>query len=523
MSLARDSTLSDPQQIIADLRQQLATSNAERDEALAQQAATGKILRVISHSTFDLQAVLDALVETAAGLCNADMALMFRREGDGFRGIAFFGLPPAWREFIDASRREDPGYGVPKPGRASIAGRVLSEGGVVHVHDVSIDPEYERGAAVRLGGLRTVVGVPMLRDGEPIGVFTACRQRVEPFTERQIELLRTFADQAVIALENARLITETREALEQQTATAEVLQVINASPGDLAPVFDAILDKAHALCSIALGELELYEDGKVHAVAVRGVTGPFADLLRQPFEPPPGSPPARLFAGEDVVQIADVAELAQQRPDDPRAQAGAQHGLGTALFVPLRKDDALLGYITGYRREVWPFSQKEISLLRNFAAQAVIAIDNTRLITETREALEQQTATAEVLKVINSSPGDLVPVFDAMLEKATRLCDTAFGALWTFDGHFFHPTAVFGPKAFSDFFITQGPRPGAPGTGLGAHKAGQLILQVDDLAATDAYTSNDGRRAYVDLGGARSAISVASADAFWRSASTCSR
>src|SRR3954465_13059544 len=194
----------------------------------------------------------------------------------------------------------------------------------------------------------------------------------------RIKARRSFAE---LEAERERRTAERDEALAREVAATEVLQVINASPGDLTPVFETILEKAHALCGIALGELELYDEGKVRAVAMRGVFGLFAELLRQPFAPPPGSPPARLIAGESTVQITDVSELAQNRPDDPRAQAGAQHGLRTALFVPLRKDSKLLGYITGYRREVRPFSEKEIALLQNFAAQAVIAMDNTRLVT----------------------------------------------------------------------------------------------------------------------------------------------
>jgi hypothetical protein len=207
--------------------------------------------------------------------------------------------------------------------------QIMQGARVVHNTDVA---ELDRAAhplaeaAVDSGRVRTLVAVALVKDGAGVGAFGIARREVRPFSEKQIALLQNFAAQAVIAMENARLITETREALEQQTATAEVLQVINSSPGDLAPVFDAILEKAHSLCGTALGALLLYDGGKFRSVAQRGLSDQLAELLRQPFEPPPGSPPSRLVGGERIVQITDMVEWAKQRPDGARAQVGAEYG-----------------------------------------------------------------------------------------------------------------------------------------------------------------------------------------------------
>ena len=471
---------------------------SETREALEQQTATAEVLGVINSSPGDLAPVLDAMLERATALCGAAFGTLATYDGERFAPAAAYGVPTAFAAF-----RAERGAFAPPPG--SSLERVAIGESLVHIADVMTDPGQAATPLVKLGGCRSLLCVALRKDGTLIGAITAYRQEVRPFSDKQIALLENFAAQAVIAMENARLINETRDALEQQTATAEVLQVINSSPGDLAPVFDAILEKAHNLCGVEYGALHLYDSEKFPAVATRGFPEKMDQLTRVGL--PSTQPMFERLARGEVVQVPDLTPFAA---NNAIIRAAVEvTGTRTYLAVPLRQDRALLGYLSAHRHEVRPFSDKQIALLQNFGAQAVIAIENARLINETREALEQQTATAEVLGVINSSPGDLAPVFEAMLEKATTLCDAAFGIMLTWDGQCFHRVAFRGASAELIAALREPNRP-VPGSMASQIVDGAGMICAADIRDEPAYRIPGAAvRSLVDIGGARSYVAVA--------------
>jgi GAF domain-containing protein len=453
----------------------------ETREALDQQTATAEVLQIINASPGDIVPVFEGMLDKAIRLCGAAHGTLRTYDGRGLNAAAVHGDS----SFVQGVRER--GAETDKPG--SLFEPVFRGESVVHVIDAQTSPAFRSdrsaGEKAELGGVRTWLTVAMRKEGMLLGTISVHRQEVRPFSDKQITLLQNFAAQAVIAMENARLITETREALDQQTATAEVLQVINASPGDLAPVFEAMLDKAMRLCEASFGGLQTYDGEQFRAVATHKLPEAFAELLRRPAAPAPDSAMMRLVRGERIVHIPDMAARLAEAPENRIRRAGVElAGARTVLFVPLRKDSVLLGYISAFRQEVRPFSDKQIALLQNFAAQAVIAMENARLITETREALEQQTATAEVLQVINSSPGDLAPVFEAILEKAHSLCGAAVGSLGIFDGETWRAVVQRGYGEALAERLRQGAR-GSDNPFLQSLLDGARLVHIPDLAQID--------------------------------------
>jgi GAF domain-containing protein len=476
-------------------RRELAEVRRHLSEALEQQTATSDVLKVISRSTFDLQGVLETLIESAGRLCRADQAVI-RLEKDGlYYHVASYGFAP---NHIERMRHE------PLTPERSIVGRALLEGRPIHVVDAQSDPDLGLAQRARSGNTYTVLGVPMLREGRAVGLLLLTRREVIPFTDKQIELVSTFADQAVIAIENTRLLNELRQSLDQQTATAEVLGVISSSPGELLPVFSVMLENATRICEAKFGTLYRFADGKFHLAAQFGSTPRLIEAQRErgPFTPTPGTLLDRLMRTKKLAHSADAAtEPGQSLP----ARLG---GARSTVAVPMLKNGELVGAFAIYRREVRPFTDKQIELVTNFAAQAVIAIENARLLNDLRESLEQQTATSKLLEAISSSPGDLKPVFEAILQNAVRLCGAKFGNLYLREPNGFRAAAMHNaPAAYAE--QRAGVVRPSPSSTIWQAAQSKQPAQTADMTKLDAYVKGDPWLvSTVSIGGHRGVLSV---------------
>src|SRR5262245_5652527 len=406
---------------------QLQTRDRDLTEALDQQTATAEVLRIIGTSPSDLQPVLDSVVKSAARFCGADSATLFKLDGDTLGVVAHHGAIPVH-------------IGLVTPcGRGTVVGRTVLDRQTVHVTDLQAEAaEFPEGSAnAKRFGHRTTLSVALLREGTAIGAIQLRRPEADRFTDKQVALLQIFADQAVIAIENVRLFNETKEALEQQTATAEILSVISGSPTDIQPVFDAVLDRALTLCEASHGSLYRLEDGQLRHVAARGkflVGFAVGEVI------PLASIPGRVVLEKRTLHHEDtMQELDWQAPE---VQAGVQGtDIRTVVAVPLLREQTAIGAIIIRRLEVRPFSQKQIRLLQTFADQAVIAIENVRLFKELQTsnrdlttALDKQTATSDILAVISRSQTDVQPVFDAIVASAVRLLGAYSGTLTRITG-----------------------------------------------------------------------------------------
>ena len=451
----------------------------ETQEALERQTATAEILQVISSSPTDVKLVFDAIAERAAGLCKADTATSFRFDGALLHVVGTAGM---LREKEDAFRANFPR----KPDRSTVAGRVFAELAVVNVPDVLVDSDYLFKNNAAISGTRSVLAVPMLRDGQILGAIGVTRVTPGFFPAPLVKLLQTFADQAVIAIENVRMFNETREALEQQTASAEILRVISSSVADTQPVFEKILVSCEALFDAKdIAILLVHDDGQLYMEAVRGERA--KEAARAYPKPLGETGTARAILERRTIHIPDVDAVLDSLPLSMRA-ARDHVGNHSVLFAPLLRENRGIGSIVLIRVPPKPFTDKEIALLTTFADQAVIAIENARMFRETQEALERQTATSEILQVISESPTDVQPVFDAIVERAMALCGARIGAMTRFDGELLHMAVVRGlsPQGTAAFHAAFPQKPGTK------HLSARAVLacapvQIPDLRAEPGY------------------------------------
>jgi GAF domain-containing protein len=487
-------------------------------ESREQQLALAEVLGAISRSRFELETVLESVARSAARLCHADQAVIFRLKGDAYRFAVGYSIN---RAYFEIERRSPI-----SPGRGTVVGRAAMNRQVARIDDAWTDPLYEKKEDAKIGMHRSMIGVPLMRESEPIGVIGLSRSRVDPFSDRDIELVMTFANQAVIAIENMRLFEaeqqrtrDLTEALEQQTAASEVLQVISRSEGELEPVFAFMLEQAVRICDATFGNIYRWDGEALHIVATHNTPGAFAEERRRsPYCPDPESPVGQMVAIKTLVHIHDVAteDAYLKRRDSGAVAAVELGGARTVLSVPLLNKGEMIGAFFLCRQEVRSFSNKQIELVQHFAAQAVIAIENARLFSELRqrttdltEALEQQKGISDLLQLVSGSLGNLEPVFQAILQNAVAICRANFGNMFLYEDDAFRGVAMYNaPEAYARArMVAPFSRP--PDSGLGRLVATKDVVQIADLKANENYSNGDPFVvAGVELAGIRTLLAV---------------
>src|SRR5438067_3164897 len=473
----------------------------ETKNALEQQTATADVLKAISRSAFDLTSVFDVVVENANRLCHGDWAYIFRREGDAFQLVATSGGVPELVEYEFAHPTSI--------GPRTLVGRVAMNRRPVHIPDLFRDADYDW-PPNREHGVHTVLGVPILREGDVIGVIGAARMEVSPFSDDEIRLIETFADQAAIAIENVRLFNETKEALGQQTATAEVLKTISRSVFDLNRVLATVAQTVASLCDADVAWMGRGDGSRLYAGARYGRTPELQSLIETVAPGPVGTElPGRnrsvmslSFGRAEVINLPDFAATPYVDVSPMAKAIGAR----SLLAVPMLRDGAPIGVLIVARLVVRPFSDREIALVRTFADQAVIAIENVRLFNETKEALERETATAEVLRVTAQSTFEIQPVLDAVIRNATRIAGAENGFVYEADGDILRMTAAVGEKAetMREWQRTNPIRSSDIGTSTGRAFATGTTVHIPDVHADPTYTYWDAQK----LGGFRTLLSL---------------
>jgi len=478
----------------ADHAHPVAVLKRQLKDAAQQDKATSEVLRIISGSTGDPQPVFTTILANAVQVCDANNGVINRWDGNALHLIATHKMPP---EFTDLRTRTP--Y---RPNEHSPSGRMLATGTFVHIRDLAKDQSYARRnpptvAAVEIAGVRTTLAVPMFKDNEFIGSLTVGRTEVRPFTAKEIELVQNFAAKAAIAVENARLVQELQESLEQQIAVSDVLQAITVSPGNLQPVLDTVLENARRLCDAEFGNIYRWDGNALHLLAWRNTPHAFAEYRkRAPFRPSPTTLIGRMLKTKSVVHVADAAtnQDYSDRTDPSLVAAIELGGVRTCVAVPMLKEGELIGALTLFRQEVRPFTDKQIALITNFANEVSIAIENARLVDELRESLEQQAAAADVLNIISRSTFDLQTVLDRLVELVTKLCDADLAAIHRQEGMNYRVIAICGGPP--DYREIQNSVPLEPGRGtiIGRAVLERKQVHVADVLADSDYLLKDAQR-----------------------------